>query len=110
MTGELTLYLWILGPAALFLFLSLYVVLLGYRTRDLQFRSRMPTPTSAVGRRGALINVAVPTDRPRPTPPPASAPSPGATPSGTASSGVAPSGATPSGTAPSGTAPSGTAA
>ncbi|MFC4050846.1 hypothetical protein ACFOY4_14205 [Actinomadura syzygii] len=68
MIGDLTLYLWILGPAALFLILSLYVVLLGYRTRGLQFRSRMPTPTSPVGRRGALVNVAVPADRPRGTP------------------------------------------
>lgn len=67
MIGNLTLVLWVLGPAALFLGLSLYVVLLGLRTRGLQFRSRMPTPTSAVGRRGALVNVAVPGDRARGT-------------------------------------------
>ncbi|MEO3827240.1 hypothetical protein [Actinomadura sp. B10D3] len=55
--------LWILGPAALFLTLALYVALMGYRTRDLQFRSRMAAPTPAVGRRGPLVNVAVPADR-----------------------------------------------
>ncbi|URM99815.1 hypothetical protein LUW76_38910 [Actinomadura madurae] len=65
MISTLTL-LWIFGPAALFLTLALYVALMGYRTRDLQFRSRMAAPTPAVGRRGALVNVAVPADR---TPP-----------------------------------------
>ncbi|MCQ0019783.1 hypothetical protein [Actinomadura madurae] len=51
MISTLTL-LWIFGPAALFLTLALYVALMGYRTRDLQFRSRMAAPTPAVGRRG----------------------------------------------------------
>lgn len=55
--------LWIVGPAALFLTVSLYVALMGYRTRDLQFRSRMAAPTPAVGRRGPLVNVSVPADR-----------------------------------------------
>ncbi|WP_433477776.1 hypothetical protein ACQPZP_12405 [Spirillospora sp. CA-142024] len=58
--------LWVLGPAALFLTLSLYVAFVGYRTKDLKFRSQMTTPTPAVGRRGRLVNVAVPADR---TPP-----------------------------------------
>ncbi|SFN05812.1 MULTISPECIES: hypothetical protein [Actinomadura] len=58
--------LWIFGPAALFLTLALYVALMGYRTRDLQFRSRMAAPSPAVGRRGPLVNVSVPADR---TPP-----------------------------------------
>jgi hypothetical protein len=61
--------LWIVGPAALFLTLSLYVALMGYRTRDLQFRSRMAAPTPAVGRRGPLVNVSVPADRTPSAPP-----------------------------------------
>ncbi|TDC57301.1 hypothetical protein E1281_05325 [Actinomadura sp. KC345] len=56
--------LWVLGPAALFLFLSLYVAFMGLHTRDLKFRSQMSKPTPARGRRALLVNVVVPAGEP----------------------------------------------
>ncbi|TDD91439.1 hypothetical protein E1293_02330 [Actinomadura darangshiensis] len=58
---------WIAAPAVLFLGLTAWVAFVGYRTRELQFRSRMGTPTPAIGRRGTLVNVAVPADRALPS-------------------------------------------
>lgn len=54
------LALWVLGPLTLFIVLSLYVALMGLRTRDLEFRSRMARPTPPLGRRALLVNVVVP--------------------------------------------------
>lgn len=58
-----TVALWILGPTALFCVWVGYLAVAGHLTRHLQFRSQMETPTPAAGRRGALVNVAVPADR-----------------------------------------------
>ena len=44
MLGNLTLYLWILAPAALFLTLALYVLSIGLRTRNVDLRSEAPAP------------------------------------------------------------------
>ncbi|WUH96984.1 hypothetical protein OHR68_25990 [Spirillospora sp. NBC_00431] len=59
-----TVALWVLGPAALFLVLTLYVLFMGLRTKDLKFRTRMTAPTPALGRRALLVNVVVPAGEP----------------------------------------------
>ncbi|GAA4228647.1 hypothetical protein GCM10022254_19170 [Actinomadura meridiana] len=57
--------LWVLGPLALFLVLSIYVVFfMGLRTKGLKFRTRMTSPTPALGRRALLVNVVVPAGEP----------------------------------------------
>lgn len=57
--------LWVLGPAVLFLALSLYVALIGVHTRKLDLRGRLPV-TAPTGRRPApLVNV-MRTGEPRP--------------------------------------------
>ncbi|HEY8479334.1 MAG TPA: hypothetical protein VIL71_05825 [Spirillospora sp.] len=55
-----TVALWVLGPLTVFFALSLFVVFVGVRTRDLTFRSRMARPTPPIGRRALLVNVVVP--------------------------------------------------
>ncbi|MFI0368573.1 hypothetical protein ACH35V_11880 [Actinomadura sp. 1N219] len=56
--------LWVLGPAALFLFLTLYVLLMGLRTKDLRFRTRMNAPAPPLGRRALFVNVVLPAGEP----------------------------------------------
>ncbi|QKW34682.1 hypothetical protein HUT06_12125 [Actinomadura sp. NAK00032] len=55
MIGGLTLYLWILVPASLFLALVGYLALMGYRTRSVIFRAGSGGPPRS--RAGMLANV-----------------------------------------------------